>query len=116
MVRFDQRTFDLAQYGYLQETIDYYHKSFQRFGATVKNGLHGTAVFAPALLNEEICDPEIDANMLDCEFRLHNPSILLIVLGTNDNSDQFEPRMDKIVNYAHGTGRHPRPHHQSRPL
>lgn len=100
LVRFDQRIYDLAQYAYLQETIDYYDKSFQHFGATLKNGLHATAVFAPDLLNLEICDPEFDTDMLDCEFRLHNPSILLISLGTNDQSDQFEPRMEKIVNYA----------------
>ncbi|MBE2220663.1 MAG: hypothetical protein IAF02_03935 [Anaerolineae bacterium] len=100
LVRFDQRTFDLAQYAYLQETIDYYDKSFQRFGATLKNGLHATAVFAPDLINLEICDLEFDTDMLDCEFRLHNPSILLIALGTNDQSDQFEPRMEKIVNYT----------------
>jgi hypothetical protein len=100
LVRFDQRPFDLAQYTYLQGTIDYYDKSFQHFGATVKNGLHATAVFAPKLLNLDICDPEFDTDMLDCEFRLYNPSILLIALGTNDQSDQFEPRMEKIVNYV----------------
>lgn len=100
LVRFDQRIFDLAQYSYLQETIDYYDKSFQHFGAAVQNGLHATAVFAPNLMDLEICDPELDTDMLDCEFRLHNPSILLIALGTNDQSDQFEPRMEKIVNYT----------------
>ncbi len=100
LVRFDQRTFDLAQYAYLQETIDYYDKSFQHFGAAVKNGLHATAVFAPDLMNLEICNPEFDTDMLDCEIRLHTPSILLIALGTNDQSDQFEPRMEKIVNYV----------------
>jgi hypothetical protein len=100
LVRFDQRTFDLAQYAYLQETIDYYDKSFQHFGAALKNGLHATAVFAPDLMNLEICDPEFDTDILDCEFRLHNPSILLIALGTNDQSDQFESRMEKIVTYT----------------
>ena len=104
LVRFDQRTYDLAQYAYLQETIDYYDKSFQRFGPTLKNGLHATAVFAPDLMNLEICDPEFDTDILDCESRLHNPSILLIALGTNDQSDQFEPRMEKIVNYVMGRG------------
>lgn len=104
LVRFDQRTYDLAQYAYLQDTIDYYDKSFQHFGATLKNGLHATAVFAPDLMNLEICDPEFDTDMLDCEFRLHNPSILLIALGTNDQSDQFEPRMEKIVNYVMDRG------------
>ena len=51
-------------------------------------------------MNMEICDEELDTDILDCEFRLFNPSILLIALGTNDQSDQFEPRMEKIVNYT----------------
>ncbi len=100
LVRFDQRTFDLAQYEYLQETIDYYHKSFQHFGAALKIGLPATAVFVPDLMDLDMCDPELDTDMLDCEFRLFNPSILLIVLGTNDKSDQFEPRMERIVTYT----------------
>ena len=100
LVRFDQRTFDLAQYNYLQETIDYYDKSFQHFGAALKIGLHATAVFAPDLMDMEVCDPEFDTDILDCEFRLFNPSILLIAIGTNDQSDQFEPRMEKIVTYT----------------
>ncbi|MFO7678804.1 MAG: hypothetical protein R6X34_02030 [Chloroflexota bacterium] len=100
LVRFDQRTFDLAQYAALQETIDFYDKSFQRFGPTLKNGLHATSVFAPDLMNPELCTDPTDYNMLDCEFRLHNPSILLIALGTNDQSNQFHVRMEKIVNYT----------------
>ena len=100
LVRFGQRTFDLAQYAYLQETIDYYDKSFQHFGAALKIGLHATSVFAPELMDEELCDPELDTDILDCEFRLFNPSILLIALGTNDQSDQFHTRMEKIVNYT----------------
>jgi len=104
LVRFDQRTYDLAQYAYLQDTIDYYDKSFQHFGQALKIGLHATAVFAPELMDEEACDPEFDTDILDCEFRLFNPSLLLIAIGTNDQSDQFETRMDKILNYTMDRG------------
>ena len=100
LVRFDQRTFDLAQYDYLQETIDYYDKSFQHSGAALIIGLHATSIFAPELMDEETCDPEQDTNILDCEFRTFNPSILIIAIGTNDQSDQFHARMEKIVNYT----------------
>jgi hypothetical protein len=100
LVRFGQRTYDLAQYSYLQETIDYYKGSFRRLGPTLIIGLHATAVFAPELMDMDVCDAELDTDILDCEFRLHNPSILLILLGTNDQSDQFHARMEKIVNYT----------------
>jgi len=63
-------------------------------------GLHATSVFSPDLLNPEMCDVEQDDNMLDCEFRLHNPSMILIGLGTNDEHELFQDRMGKIVEYS----------------
>lgn len=102
LMRFDQRTFDLGDYAYLQPTIDYYKGSWVHFGAALHVGLHATAVFLPDLVTEELCLPT--EHMLACEFRLHNPSILLIALGTNDESDQFDDRLEKIVAYASENG------------
>ncbi|MBK8989155.1 MAG: SGNH/GDSL hydrolase family protein [Chloroflexi bacterium] len=102
LMRFDQRVFDLGDYAYLQPTLDYYKGSWVRFGAALHVGLHGTAVFRTELVTEPRCNP--NEHMLACEFRLHNPSILLIALGTNDQSDQFDDRLEKIVTYAIDNG------------
>ena len=98
LMRFDQRTFDLGDYAYLQPTIDYYKGSFVHFGAALHIGLHATAVFLTDLVTEELCNDFED--MLSSEFRLSNPSILLIALGTNDESDEFDDRMEKIVAFT----------------
>lgn len=102
LMRFDQRLYDLGDYAYLQPTIDYYKGSFVHYGAALHLGLHATAVFLTDLVTEEMCD-EFE-NMLACEFRLHNPSILLIGLGTNDESDEFDDRLEKIVAYTIDNG------------
>ena len=98
LMRFDQRQFDFADYADLQATIDQYKGSFVRFGAALRVGLHATSVFRLELVNNELCDP--NEHMIACEFRLHNPSLLLISLGSNDQSDQFAARMERIIGYS----------------
>lgn len=100
LVRMGQYDFDLGDYAFLQETIDKYQISLRRLGATSIVGLHATSVFSSDLLNPAMCDVEEDGNMLDCEFRLHNPSIMIIALGTNDEHELFEERLGKIVAYS----------------
>ena len=102
LMRFDQRVFDLGDYAYLQPTLDYYKGSFMHYGAALHIGLHATAVFLTDLVTEEMCDDY--EPMLTCEFRLHDPSILLIGLGTNDESNEFDDRMEKIVAYTIDNG------------
>ena len=100
LVRVGQYDFDLGEYAFLQETIDEYQISFRRLGPSAIVGLHATSVFSPDLINPAMCDVEEDENMLDCEFRLHNPSIMIIALGTNDEHELFQERMGKIVEYS----------------
>lgn len=98
LMRFDQRQFDFGDYAHLQATIDQYKGSFVRYGAALRVGLHATSVFRLELVSEERCQP--DEHMIACEFRLHNPSLLLISLGSNDQSDQFAARMERIIGYS----------------
>ena len=100
LIRMGQYDFDLAEYAFLQETIDEQQISFRRLGPSVIVGLHATSVFSPDLLNPEMCNAEQDDSMLDCEFRLHNPSMILIGLGTNDEHQLFQERLGKIVEYS----------------
>ena len=100
LVRIGQYDFDLGEYAFLQESIDKYQISLRRMGPSVIVGLHATSVFSPDLLNPAMCDREQDENMLDCEFRLHNPSIIIIALGTNDEHELYQERMGKIIEYS----------------
>ena len=91
--------YNLGEYAYLQETIDYYRGSFDRHGAAVRVGLHTWSVFDPMWAKKELCDP--GEAPLPCEIRLHNPSVMVVLLGTNDNVPRsyFEKHYDKIVAY-----------------
>lgn len=98
--RWDTGPYDLGPYAHLQTVIDQYQGSYSRVGNAALRGLTALAVFNPTWANEEDCLP--NENVVDCEFRLHNPSILLIALGTNDKWDTvgFEKNMRRLVEYA----------------
>ncbi len=98
--RFDSGPYDLGPYAYLQPTIDQFSGSFSRVGVAALRGLSAAGVFDPVWSNEDECLP--NENVLDCEIRLHNPSILLISLGTNDKWDavSFEKNLRKLVAYT----------------
>jgi hypothetical protein len=102
MTRFDDTefTYNLAEYDYLQPVIDYYAGSFGREGVAVKRGLHTWSVFDPMWATDPAC--ESGENMLECEFRLWNPSILFIRMGSNDSGipEQVEKYLKQIVEYS----------------
>ena len=79
---YDEGRYSLAEEDQLlQETIDWYAGSYSHRSITVANGLT-----APGALNPRWSDPEQcrkNENPIDCEIRLHNPSVVLISLGTN---------------------------------
>lgn len=103
-VWFDQNRYDLGIYDALQPAIDHYRGSFQRYGMAVRNGLHAWAAHRPGNADPLLCDEE--ESMVACEIRIHNPSVLLIRLGTNDTaeSDAFERALRYTVEYAAAEG------------
>lgn len=72
----------LGDYAYLQPTIDHYDGHFARYGVATRNGLHSWSVFDPLWADKRWC--EANEDILACEFRLNNPSILFVKLGSND--------------------------------
>lgn len=105
LTRFDDPTrYNLGEYAFLQPVIDYYAGSFSRYGTAVRVGLSSWGVLDPTWANKERCLPE--EQMLACEFRLHNPSILLIRLGTNDATDPeyFAKNLREIVQFTLDNG------------
>lgn len=90
----------LGDYQYLQEVIDYFQGSFGRSSQAVRNGFNAAAILSPIRANHQAC--EAGENPLACEFRINNPSIALIMVGTNDvpHVDKFEDRLRQIIEYT----------------
>ena len=101
---FDQKDpnlgpYNLGDYAFLQDVIDEYRGSYDRYGVAIHVGLHTWSVFDPMWADKTWCNP--GENLLDCEIRLNNPSIMLVLLGTNDDAPQvtFEKSYDQIVKH-----------------
>lgn len=102
--RFDTGPYDLGPYVNLDPAIEQYRGSFDRIGVAARRGLTAQAVFNPTWAIDEAC--LANETMIDCELRLHNPSILLIVLGTNDiyAESEFEENYRTLVAYTINQG------------
>jgi hypothetical protein len=83
LAQWDHSDYILGEdYAYLQRTIDKYSGSFGRYGPSVRVGLHSWSIFDPLWADKEFCQANED--VLTCELRLNNPSIMLVFLGSND--------------------------------
>ncbi len=97
---FDSDRSDLGSYDFLQPVIDHFAGSYERYGVAIHAGLHSWGIFDPMWADKNWCQP--NESMVDCEFRLNNPSILLILLGSNDAGapDNFAYNLRKLVEYS----------------
>lgn len=100
LARFGNAPYKLGEYDYLQPTIDHYQDAFANYGVGLRNGLHSWNVFDPFWANKNWCNPNED--VLTCEFRLNNPSVLFIRLGSNDAGapSLFNQNMRQVVEFA----------------
>jgi hypothetical protein len=97
LAMFETYPFNLGPYDFLAPVLDYYAGSYERYGVALRPGLHAWGVFDPLWANKDWC--QANENLLDCEIRLNNPSVMLILLGTNDVGypEGFEFNMRKVV-------------------
>lgn len=105
LTRFDQPSaYNLGEWAYLQPVVDFYQGSFGRQGMAVHRGLHTWSVLDPMWADPLNCQPRED--MLACEIRLHNPSVIFIRLGSNDVGipDEVDRDMRLIVDYCIASG------------
>ncbi|MEZ4539290.1 MAG: hypothetical protein R3C43_04830 [Chloroflexota bacterium] len=103
LTRFDNGPLDLGPYSFLEPTISYFAQSWERYGAGARVSLTAIGTLDPMWANPAYCSP--GENLLACEIRLNNPSILLIRLGTNDGSaDLYHTYMSQIIEYALDNG------------
>lgn len=102
MTRFDDTEFsyDLADFAYLQPAIDFYSGSFGRQGAAVRRGLHTWSVFDPMWASNPACMS--GETMLECEFRIWNPSLLFVRMGSNDAGipNEVDRNLRRIVEFS----------------
>jgi hypothetical protein len=84
-----------------KKTLKYFHNSWNRYFVTMENGMTVASAFSPAWATHTTC--KSGENPLECEFRNHNPGILLISLGTNwggRNPADFEKYLRRIVEFS----------------
>ena len=100
MTRYDSLAYDLGDFGYLEPVVDYFSGSFERYGVGTKPGLRSWAVFDPIWADPEWCGTE--ESIIACEIRLYDPAVILVFIGTNDNSEAeiFDENMRHLVVYA----------------
>jgi hypothetical protein len=104
LVRFGTGDYELGPYTHLQPVVDFFAPSLERYGVGIRRGLSAWMVVDPSRADKSQCEP--DEIMVACELRLNNPSVLIIVLGTNDigSVERFEESMRQIVEYALAEG------------
>ena len=99
LTRFDQpNTFVLGPYEELRPVITHFQGSWDRFGVGMRIGLHAWGVFDPMWANKDWCEP--NEVIIECEFRLNNPAVVLIHLGTNDTSDSYPLFMRRVIEHS----------------
>jgi hypothetical protein len=96
--------YSLGEHTYLTPVIEYYQGSFERYSVAVSPGFNTSSVLSPFWADPEAC--AAGEGPLQCEIRVHNPSVALIMLGTNDQfrADEFEEPMRAIIEYTISQG------------
>jgi len=74
--------YDLGEYGYLQPVIDHFGESLGYNSEATHNGFNVNAVMHPDWSDPSVCQK--GESPLQCEFRLHKPSVVIIMFGTSD--------------------------------
>jgi hypothetical protein len=86
---------------YLLEAVDYFQGSFNRDGIAVRDDFTAASVLSPIHADMEYCKP--GETPLGCEFRIHNPSILIVSLEVwNDRThlDRYEVYLRQILDFS----------------
>ena len=91
--------YNLGRYGYLQDVINHFGESLAFTSLAAYNGLVTPAVLDPVFANPLACQP--GETPLRCEYRVHNPSVAVIMFGAQDmlfvSPQDFERNLRRIV-------------------
>jgi hypothetical protein len=96
--------YNLGDYAELQDTIDWYAGSFSRQSLSVKGGFNAAAILSPLRADPTQC--EANENPIQCEFRLHHPSVAIISLEEwwAGHPENYQSYMRQIIEYAISQG------------
>jgi hypothetical protein len=85
------------EYDYLSKTIDWYQGSFEYESEAVRRGFNAASVVSPVWADPETC--EIGEDPLNCELRIHNPSVAIVSLETwwAGNPENYEKYVRQIL-------------------
>jgi WD40 repeat protein len=89
----------------LAETIKQFTGSFGRDGEAVQGGFNAASELSPLWSNPDTCQP--GETPLECEVRVHNPSIMLISLEVwwdGRSPAAYEKNMRQIIDFAISKG------------
>ena len=91
------RYYSLGDYEELAGVISAFSGSFGRISVAALRGMNAASVLSPFWANPDQC--QSGETPLDCEFRIMQPSLVFIMLGTNDiyNNATFEEQMREII-------------------
>jgi hypothetical protein len=90
---------------YLQETVDHFAGSFDRYGYALHGGFNFPTLFSPLRADPTACLP--GETPLECEFRNHRPSFAIISLETwyeGRTSENYEGYLRQTVDLALARG------------
>lgn len=96
----DPANYNLGQFGALQATIDHFDGSFDRLSAATDNGYNVASVLSPLWANRQICQG--GETPLECEERLHNPSITIVNMETwwqERPAEEYENYLSQIIEF-----------------
>jgi hypothetical protein len=98
------RYYNLGEYEELAPVIQAFQGSYDRASLAARSGFNASALFVPLWSDRTYC--LAGEAPLACEYRVHRPSMALIMLGTNDvwHPDEFEPQMRKIIEFSISSG------------
>jgi len=97
--------YSLEQYDYLQETIDHYKGSFGRESQSVRGGFNAAAVLLPLWADPAACNS--GETPLECEVRIHKPSIIIISLEVwykGRTPETYAAYLRQIIDYSISKG------------
>lgn len=92
--------YTLGEYTYLQPVIDQFGASMDDRSWGASTGFPVGAVMDPIWANPEACNVPTETP-LECEYRVHNPSVAVIMFGTQDvllmTPEQFDDGLRRVV-------------------
>jgi hypothetical protein len=94
------RYYGLGEYNYLAGVIQQFAGSFARTSLAARQGFSTGSMLNPAWSDPSQC--KRTETPLACEYRVHKPSLVFIMLGTNDvyHLDVFESNLRTIIDYS----------------